>query len=356
MNPKKILLKTSALLAVSTIALPISGHAHHTNIPVIDHEIQELKKTSLKNHKPETREKRIDSLIRSHPTLSASDVHDEIDLSDPSTPTSIINKPINIFVHVDGKGKMLTTNTRTLEQALEANGIKLGRHDKTSSPRNSIVTDKQIIIINRVKTELKAKERILKFKTIESESPVACEVGETSKIITKGRNGVKVDHYKVVVTDGKKSKPQKVKTIDKVKKVDEVKADCITPEPVVEESSQVSNDNTPDNDRSSSSTSTPESPKVTISGTKEDWLRAAGIPESAWPSAIILIQRESSWNPNAVNPSSGSCGLVQALPCSKIPGNWRDPVTALKWGNSYVTERYSTWDLALQHSYNHGWY
>lgn len=85
-------------------------------------------------------------------------------------------------------------------------------------------------------------------------------------------------------------------------------------------------------------------------------MTSAGIPLDQQPAADILIQRESSWNANAYNQNSGSCSLVQALPCSKIGDNWRDPVTALRWGNGYVVARYGTWQIALQHSYTHSWY
>lgn len=91
------------------------------------------------------------------------------------------------------------------------------------------------------------------------------------------------------------------------------------------------------------------------SGTHNDWMLEAGIPQEQWVAAERLVQRESSWNPLAQN-SIGACSLVQAYPCSKIPGDWRDPVTALKWGHQYVVSRYGTWDNALSHSYANNWY
>ena len=99
-----------------------------------------------------------------------------------------------------------------------------------------------------------------------------------------------------------------------------------------------------------------QSTKPVVSGTHEQWMTAAGIPQSDWQYVEVLVQRESSWNPSAFNKSSGSCSLVQALPCSKIPGNWQDPVNALRWGNSYVVARYTTWQNALAHSFQYNWY
>ena len=75
-------------------------------------------------------------------------------------------------------------------------------------------------------------------------------------------------------------------------------------------------------------------------GTKSDWLAASNIPQESWGYADFMVQKESGWNPNAVNRSSGACGLAQALPCSKLGPNWSDPVVALNWMNSYVNGRY----------------
>ena len=97
------------------------------------------------------------------------------------------------------------------------------------------------------------------------------------------------------------------------------------------------------------------SQRVYAASSHSEWLAAAGIPQDQWAAAEQLVHRESSWNPNAYN-SIGACSLVQALPCSKIQGDWRDPVTALKWGHSYVVSRYGTWGAALQHSLAHNWY
>lgn len=91
-------------------------------------------------------------------------------------------------------------------------------------------------------------------------------------------------------------------------------------------------------------------------GSKWDWLKAAGIPESDWRVADILVTKESSWNPNAVNRSSGACGLAQALPCSKLGSNWNDPVHALQWMDRYVRSRYGSWQAALNFHYSHNWY
>lgn len=91
------------------------------------------------------------------------------------------------------------------------------------------------------------------------------------------------------------------------------------------------------------------------SGGHEDWLRAAGIPEEVWGYVDFIVTRESGWNPNAVNRSSGACGLGQQLPCGKWAGAWNDPVAALVAMNGYVA-RYGGWAGAVAFWQSHNWY
>ncbi|MFS0893609.1 transglycosylase SLT domain-containing protein [Microbacterium sp. 179-I 3D3 NHS] len=91
-------------------------------------------------------------------------------------------------------------------------------------------------------------------------------------------------------------------------------------------------------------------------GAPAEWMAAAGIAESDWGYVDYIVSKESGWNPNATNRSSGACGLVQALPCSKVPGNGYDPVDNLRWASGYATGRYGSW--AGAHAFwtrNHWW-
>lgn len=84
-------------------------------------------------------------------------------------------------------------------------------------------------------------------------------------------------------------------------------------------------------------------------GNKQTWLQASGIPESQWLAVDSIVSGESGWNPNAINPSSGACGLGQQLPCGKWDsyGAWNNPVAALKAMTDYVTWRYGSWSYAV---------
>lgn len=97
-------------------------------------------------------------------------------------------------------------------------------------------------------------------------------------------------------------------------------------------------------------------PPVAVSGGKEAWLTAAGIPRAEWQYADYIVQKESGWRADAVNKTSGACSLAQALPCSKIAGNWRDPVVALKWQYNYVKARYGGYAGAYAFWLKNKWY
>lgn len=91
-------------------------------------------------------------------------------------------------------------------------------------------------------------------------------------------------------------------------------------------------------------------------GTKYTWMQQAGIPESDWTYVDYIVSKESGWNPAARNPYSGACGLAQALPCSKVGGNWADPVTSLRWQHSYVKSRYGSYQGAYSFWLRNRWY
>lgn len=73
-----------------------------------------------------------------------------------------------------------------------------------------------------------------------------------------------------------------------------------------------------------------------------------------------LWTRESNWKYNAENPSSGAYGIPQSLPASKMAEFGDDyrtnPITQIKWGLSYIDDRYGTPCSAWGHSESVGWY
>ena len=60
-----------------------------------------------------------------------------------------------------------------------------------------------------------------------------------------------------------------------------------------------------------------------------------------------LISKEAGLNPQAINPTSGACGLAQALPCEKMACDLVDVDCQLDWIGEDVERRYGNIDNAL---------
>ena len=85
-----------------------------------------------------------------------------------------------------------------------------------------------------------------------------------------------------------------------------------------------------------------------------------GWSEEDYYALVMLWNRESSWNPNAINKKSGACGIPQSLPCSKMKSAGADYrtnyKTQIRWGLNYIKARYGSPANAWGHSQRKGWY
>lgn len=91
------------------------------------------------------------------------------------------------------------------------------------------------------------------------------------------------------------------------------------------------------------------SQKTQITGSCKDWMTQAGITD--FENAYFIFQRESNCNPTATNKSSGAYGVCQSLPGSKMASagsDWKtNPITQMKWCQSYAHSRYGSWSNAV---------
>lgn len=95
-------------------------------------------------------------------------------------------------------------------------------------------------------------------------------------------------------------------------------------------------------------------PQIAPQGGCIDWVRAAGITDI--DNAMELIRRESNCNPNAINSSSGACGIAQELPCGKSGCSLGDGACQVRWMNQYVIGRYGSFASAISWHNSHNWY
>ena len=97
-------------------------------------------------------------------------------------------------------------------------------------------------------------------------------------------------------------------------------------------------------------------PKPKPPTTHTELMAAAGIQSKDYASVDYIISHESSWNPNATEPTTKAHGLPQALPYSKTGCGWSDAVCQLKWASNYATVRYGGWSGAYEQWVNNRWW
>jgi hypothetical protein len=92
----------------------------------------------------------------------------------------------------------------------------------------------------------------------------------------------------------------------------------------------------------------------------EGMLSSDGWSSSQFSCLEPLWAQESGWNVYAENPSSGAYGIPQAMPGSEMASagaDWQtDAATQIRWGLSYIQERYGSPCGAWAHEESDGWY
>lgn len=90
---------------------------------------------------------------------------------------------------------------------------------------------------------------------------------------------------------------------------------------------------------------------------REMAMRRYGYSPQEWKKLDYIIERESGWNPNALNEGSGAYGIPQILP-SAHPGVklQDDPMGQIRWLLNYIKGRYGGPQNAYQHKQQTGWY
>lgn len=98
----------------------------------------------------------------------------------------------------------------------------------------------------------------------------------------------------------------------------------------------------------------------TVVGDRAEVMREAGISQNDFYYVDLIIQKESNWGVTAQNASSGAYGLCQALPGQKMASAGSDwssnPVTQLRWCDSYASQRYGSWSNAFDFWQRNRWW
>lgn len=237
-----------------------------------------------------------------------------------------IDRATPLTLNLFGAVTEVRTQAETFSEFLKEKKLTLGAQDMASvSDREPIVADMEIRIWREGKQTVNAEEEV-NFD-VEQIKDADRTVGYR-EVQTAGVPGKRTVTYEVNIKNG-----QEITRVEI--------ASLVTVEPAKQVEIIGSK---------------PKTLPYTGGGSKTDWLAASNIAQEYWGYADFMVQKESGWNPNAVNKSSGACGLAQALPCSKLGPNWSNPVVALNWMNSYVNGRYGGWEGAYNFWQKNRWY
>lgn len=233
-------------------------------------------------------------------------------------------KPVNLVLY--GKKIVAYTQASTVAELLEEKEVTLGKDDTLSvSPETPVSPGIKVEIWREGKQTI-TEEEAVDFP-IEQIQDADREVG-FKEIRTPGVPGKKSVTYEVEMKNGKEVSRKEIQSIAILQPKKQVE--------VVGVKTRIM--------------------PYTGGGNMTEWLTEAGIAKSDWGYVQYIADRESGGNPNATNPSSGACGLIQAHPCDKVPGNPYNPVDNLRWANGYAEGRYGGWGNAYNFWVANNWW
>lgn len=247
-------------------------------------------------------------------------------ISDGAGLLLVIDRATPLELDLYGQTNTVKTQASTVGELLKEKNITLGPDDRISLPANTPITSGMQLRVWREGHQTITVDEAVDFKVQQIQD--ADQLVGYKQVQTKGVDGKRTVTYQIEIQNGREVDRQEIASITTLEPTTQV--EIIGTKPI--------------------------GLPYTGSGTKTEWLEASNITPADWGYADYMVMHESSWNPNAVNPYSGACGLAQALPCSKVAGNPYDPINSLNWMNAYVLGRYGSWQNAYNFWHAHNWY
>ena len=221
------------------------------------------------------------------------------------------------------------THANTVGELLAEKGIKPETGATVTPAEATPLSENMAIYISKYGKQVITVDEPIAFETETSNDPEKT-IG-TVTVTTAGVAGKKQVVYEVSTRDGKETGRVKINEV-------------VTAQPVKQV--QVKGTKAP----------------TVVAGDKTAWMAAAGISPSDYFYVDYVVGREGGWN--GVTKSnyggSGAYGLCQALPGSKMASAGADwatnPITQLKWCNSYAVGRYGSWAGAYNAWLRQNWW
>ena len=256
----------------------------------------------------------------------------------------LVSEEQAVTIAVDGQTKAVEAPSGADASAvLEQAGVKVSPLDQVQA---EYADGKVTIAVTRVERGTRVENKAIDFQTEEKPDPEAY-VG-TKKVVQKGKKGNIATSIYFEKHNGKEVHSAKLaeeKTADPVKEIVQVGTKP-APEGVDEDVLK----------RAGEGQATPEDAQR---------IAASMVAERGWGAdqtacLINLWNKESHWDVNAENASSGAYGIPQSLPGSKMAAAGEDwptnPATQIKWGLGYIAGRYGNPCGAWSHSQAVNWY
>lgn len=248
----------------------------------------------------------------------------------------------NFVVAVDGQNIPIESNSATLAEALTLAGIVVGENDVVSADLNMLPQEGEVVAIQRVGDGQVVEEIVDPHATTEIKNDSMYK--DERKVTTRGVDGLTVTTFTTTVVEGVEQSREMVAQAVLRTRVDEVVEVGTKERPA------------------GWGTATP--PTTTYAGDPvaigQSMAADRGWTGDQWSCLYSLWKKESGWNPNAHNKSSGAHGIPQALPGNKMAkygADWAtNPATQIAWGLSYIEGRYGTPCNAWAHSQAKNWY
>jgi uncharacterized protein YabE (DUF348 family) len=277
-----------------------------------------------------------------------------------------------VAVVADGSARVVEDHSASVDSVLDDVKVKVDKNDLVSVVPVDTLAEDKAIDAQSVKSAREAGADVavqvqrVESKQVTKKSPVAFDtktvqdddrfIDEGKLVRTDGERGVRTRVILLRTVDGEVVFRKELSDKVTKKPVDRVIVEGTKERPVVEETSaKVETE-------AASEPSEPSTP-VPAGSVKEigqQMAAARGWTGQEWTCLEMLWERESGWNHQAANPSSGAYGIPQALPGSKMGSAGSDwatnPATQIKWGLGYIADRYGTPCGAWGHSESVGWY
>ena len=276
--------------------------------------------------------------------------------------TNIQVKNVKIILSSGYEMNVMTTNTKIDDILKENNIVVLDGEVVTPDVTESLSDNKTITItkgekISQTPESFFSEDEILKsytslvekVVTVQEEIPfetITKDVSENSeskqdKVVQQGINGIKEVTYRIKYQNGNEIDKEKLSENvikEKVDKIVEVRTKTVT-------------------SRSNVS-------RTVVVGSLSDYqkyayekCKANGWSDGDFNSLVALWNKESGWNPNAQNRSSGAYGIPQNNNKSKYESWYRNNAYAqIDWGINYIKGRYGNPSNAWSKSVRTGWY